>query len=75
VKEADASHFFHLLDLDGKALAPPPPERTRQEKLAFLAANIKGAEMTLPTVKDYLHARSERLSKVRKSAELLGCIR
>lgn len=65
MKEADASHFFHLLNLEGKALAPPPPERTRQEKLAFLAANTKGAEMTPPNADDYRRARNERMKALR----------
>jgi len=65
MREPDASHFFHLLDLDGKALAPPPPERTRQEKLAFLAANTKGAEMTPPNADDYRRARNERMKALR----------
>lgn len=65
MKDTDASHFFHLLNLEGKALAPPPPERTRREKLAFLAANTKGAEMTPPNADDYRRARNERIKALR----------
>ncbi len=64
MKEADASHFFHLLDLEGKALAPPPPERTPTEKLAFLAARTKAEEMTPPNADDYRRARKERMRRL-----------
>lgn len=75
MNDADASHFFHLLSFEGEALAPAPPKMTTREKWAFLADDTKRAGMTPPTVADYRHARSERLSKVIESTELVGCIR
>lgn len=59
MKAADASHFFHLLNLQGEALAPPPPERTRNEKLAFLAARTKAEEMTPPNATTGAHGKNE----------------
>ncbi|MBP1876877.1 hypothetical protein [Agrobacterium rubi] len=66
MKSADASHFFHLLNLQGEALAPPPPARTRNEKLAFLAARTKAEEMTLPTIEDFRRAKNERMKDLRR---------
>ncbi|MBP2564499.1 hypothetical protein J2766_001058 [Agrobacterium tumefaciens] len=73
MKEAEASHFFHLLNLEGQALAPPPPERTYTEKLAFLAANTKGAEMTPPNADDYRRARSANIAELRRSLTSYKC--
>ena len=67
MKEADASHFFHLLTLEGEALAPAPPKMTLREKMAFLAARTKGEEMTPPSADDYRRAHSERMKALRSA--------
>lgn len=61
----DHASFLHLLILEGKALAPPPPAMTRNEKLAFLAARTKGEEMTPPNSDDARRARHERMKDIR----------
>lgn len=67
IREADSSHFFHLLSLEGEALAPAPPVMTYREKMTFLAANTKGAEMTPPNADDYRRARNERMKALRSA--------
>lgn len=65
MKDADASHFFHLLSLEGEALAPAPPKMTDGEKWAFLAAQTKGEEMDPRTADEYRSARNERMKALR----------
>lgn len=49
--------FLHLLSLDGKPLANPPPAMTRAEKLVYLAARTRDEEMTPRTREDVKRVR------------------
>ncbi|WP_080822518.1 hypothetical protein [Agrobacterium pusense] len=64
----DAS-FFHLLTLEGKALAPPPPAMTRNEKLAWLEENTKRHRMGAVDRTEFLEEQVQRMNNERMRSE------